>query len=159
MSASDIPVGPAQEGAGQVTGEPVSPTTASPTVAPTGRRESLRNVGRRLSDEEMRSPGAVKLITEQWENAEIECESLKPYVQLFYQADKAAAVLQERLTTAIKIGTKIEIGYGVGVGVGGLIAGLAPLFWSERGWILGWVCFIVGVVLVAGGIAIRAVKE
>jgi hypothetical protein len=123
------------------------------TVAPTGKRHAFRDIRRQLEDGDLASPGVQKLLLEDLERAESECEILQGYIDRYHEADKRAAVLEERLRTQ----TALEIMFGVGVGLGGAILGLAPLFWDKQP--QGALAMVVGFLLVIGATIGRVVKR
>ncbi len=148
---ADLPV---REGSGQSPGLPATaPPGPQPTVAPTGRREAFREIRRQLSEEDLSSRGVQKLLLDELERAEAECEILIGYVERFHEADKRAAVLDERVKTA----TALEIMFGVGIGVGGAIMGLAPLFWQDQP--KGYIALAVGLLLSLGATIARLMKR
>jgi hypothetical protein len=122
-------------------------------VATTGKRQAFRDIRRQLQEQELSSPGVQKLLLEELETADAKCDVLEGYVERFHEADKRAAVLQEKLTTQ----TAFDILFGAGVGLGCAIMGLAPLFWD--GSIKGPITLGVGFLLVAGTTAARIVKQ
>lgn len=128
-----------------------SPTSATPT---TGRRTALRELRRELTEEDIKSSGAQKLLLDMLREADDELEELRPYVNRFHDADKNVAVLREK----IKTHTAIEIFFGVGVGLGGTIIGLAPFLGSTNP-TYRTIAVIVGFVLMIGAIIGRAVKK
>ncbi len=73
-------------------------------------------------------------------------------MERFHEADKRAAVLEERGRTQ----TTIEILFGVGVGLGGAIMGVAPAFWNNQP--AGWLALVLGVFLIAGSTVARIKK-
>jgi hypothetical protein len=122
-------------------------------VATSGRREAFRNIFRQLSSEELSNPGVQKLLLDDLERAESECELLQTYVERFHDADKRAAVLEERLNKQ----TAFDILFTVCIGLGGAIMGVAPLFWGQgsKGPITLW----IGILLVIGSAVARVVKK
>lgn len=122
-------------------------------LPPSGKRLALRNVKKQLTDEELTQSGTQKMLLEMLEEAETESENLKSYVTSFYEADKKAAILGEKINTE----KSIEIFFGVGVGLGGAILGLAPFFWTKDT-TYGVICFGIGVCLTIGACIGRAVK-
>jgi hypothetical protein len=139
---------------GQATGEP-TPLAASAGEAtpPTGRRQALRDLRRQLTDEDLASPGVQKLLLDDIERADAECDLLSGYVTRFHEADKRAAVLEERLRTQ----TAFEIAFGVGVGLGGAIMGLAPSLWNTPPF--GVLAIVVGLLLTLGATVARVIKR
>jgi hypothetical protein len=93
------------------------------------------------------------LLLEMLEEVDATCDHLQPYVGLYHDADKRAAILSEQLKTP----KRIEIFFGVGVGLGGAIIGLGPFF-GRIGPEYGWVAAIVGLLLVGGAAFGRILK-
>lgn len=123
-------------------------------ISPTGKRLALRNVKKQLTDEELAQSGTQKMLLEMLEDAENESENLKSYVSSFYEADKKAAILGEKLI----IEKSIEIFFGVGVGLGGAIFGLTPFFWAKDV-TYGLICLGIGLCLTIGTCIGRAVRK
>lgn len=147
----DVPSG---ESAGQSVSES-GMTLSQPltTAPPSGRRLAFGEIKRQLSDEDLKSPGVQKLLLDDLERAESECEIMQGYIERYHDADKRAAVLEER----VRSGTAIEIMFGVGVGLGGTIMGLAPMFWSDQP--KGYIALIIGGLLICGASIARMVKR
>ena len=57
----------------------------------------LRKISRELTEDELAAPGAQKLLIGELDRMEKEIEVLADYREQFHQADKARAVLSERL--------------------------------------------------------------
>lgn len=124
----------------------IEPTPAS------GRRQALRDLRRELTDEDLASPGVQKMLLDDLERADSECELLTAYVTRFHDTDKRAAVLDEKLRTQ----TALEIAFGVGVGLGCAIMGMAPSFWATQP--LGALTLVVGFLLTVGATVARMIK-
>jgi hypothetical protein len=104
------------------------PTKVEPPTAPaTGRRPSFRDIRRQLSEDELRQPGVQKLLIEDLERAETECDMLRVYVERYHERDKEVARLAEKLKTNIAL----EVITDVGLAGGGAIVSLAPWFWKS----------------------------
>lgn len=145
---------PSQESTGQSAGaSPARVESAQSSVAPSSRRQAFQDVRRRLSDDDLKSPGVQKLILDELEEAEAERDLLRGYIERFHEADKRAAILEERLKPA----HAVEVLFAVGVGLGGAIVGLAPFFWSVP--LQGLICMTLGTLMIAGSIAARVVKR
>jgi hypothetical protein len=127
-------------------------TASITTVAPVGKRQSFRGIRRELQEVELANPGVQRLILEDLETAESECEALREYVDRYHEADKRAAVLEEKL----RAHTALEILFAVGLGIGFAIVGLAPYFWD--GTLRGPAVLAVGTVLIICSVAARIVK-
>ena len=137
-------------------------SSAAPTPMPsaepvplTGRRPALRNLAREMTDEELSNSGVVKLMLDELEQSVQECADLRAYVEKFHDADKRAAILEERVRPA----TAIEVAFGVGVGLGGAVLGLAPFFWDKNRPHEAVVVVIVGMILMVGATTVRVIKR
>jgi hypothetical protein len=144
---SPIPEGVTQ---GRIIGELRIPTGTS--VPASGRRQAFRDVRRELTDADMASPGVQKMVLDELEQAEAECEQLRAYIERYHEADKRAAVLEEKLRPI----RALEILFGVGVGLGGAIVGLSPFFWESR--LQGVLCLVVGISMIFGSTIGRMVR-
>lgn len=122
------------------------------TVPITGKRQAFRDIRRQLQEAELSSPGVQKLLLEDLERAESECDVLEGYVQRYHEADKRAAIFEERLRTQ----TAMEILFAVGISLGGVLIGLAPSLWNSA---KGPVVLSIGFVLVIGSAVARIVKR
>jgi hypothetical protein len=125
---------------------PNSPPQTTPPAAPaTGRRAAFQDLKLQLTPEELANPGTQKCILDMLIRAEQERDDLKEYLSKYYDADKRAEVLAEKLET-----NRInETLFGVGVAIGGTIIGLAP-FLFEKGLTYGYITLGVGIVLTLG---------
>src|SRR5258708_6140348 len=72
-------------------------TTALTATETTGRRQVFRDIRRQLEEGDLASKGVQKLLLNELETSEGDCEALRAYVERFHEADKRAAVLDERL--------------------------------------------------------------
>jgi hypothetical protein len=124
------------------------------TPTPPTRRLSLTNVRRPLTDEELANPGVQKMLLDILEEAESERDNNKAYIASFYEADKKAAVLGERLLKD----KKIDVFFGAGVGLGGAILGLSPFF-GQLNVLYGVICGFIGLALITASSIGRAIKK
>ena len=129
---------------------PLSEQIPTPAI---GKRVALLDIGRKLTDQELSQTGAQKLLIEMLTEAETENEELKVYQEKFYDADKRAAILSEKL----RANRSIEIFFGVGVGLGGTILGFSTFFFT-LGISYGLITLVVGLGLIIGSCIGRAVK-
>ena len=128
----------------------------SPAPEPTpstSRRQALRQIRRELTDSELSSPGVQKLILDDLERAENECDVLSAYVTRFHDADKRAAVLEEKLHT----NRAIDIAFGVGLTIGGTLIGLASSLWDKQPY--GYLSLVIGLFLALGAAGVRSAKQ
>ena len=123
------------------------------TVAPTGTRQALLNLRRQLTESELANSGVQKLLLDQLDRADSDCERLTGYVERFHAADKQAAILEEKLKTQ----TAFDIMVGAGIAIGSAIIGLAPSFWDKSA--RGPISLTIGVFLVAGALVARLFRK
>ncbi len=138
---------------GQVAAEAQAAPPAAAEVAPPTGRQAFRGLRRQLTDDELKSPGTHKLMLDQLDRADADCDRLQAYVERFHEADKRAAVLDEKLRTQ----TAIDVAFGVGVGLGGTLVGAAPLVWSHQP--AGYIALGLGLLLIGGAIAVKVIKR
>lgn len=118
-----------------------------------GGRQAFRDIRRQLSDDDLATPGVQKLLLDELERAEAQCEMLSGYIERYYDAEKRAAVLAEKLRPR----SALEIAIAVGIGVGGTIVGLSPLFWKDQP--RGWLALALGLILMIGAGVAGAVRR
>lgn len=109
------------------------------------------NVRRELSEDELMSPAVQRLLLNDHDRMERECERLKSYEEEFHKCDKKVAVLEEKL----KKSAASEILYTCCVSIGSILAGISGIYWSNKGWIL----LCIGVALVIGSVIYKIVKK
>jgi len=148
---------PVVETTGQIEGEratafPPAGTGIVHEMPPFGKRFALSELRRTLTEEELKNPGVIKLILDELARVDTECDSFRGYVDRFHDADKKAAVLEEKQ----KAVTSIEIAYGVGMALGGAVIGLSPSFWGKES--QGIIALVVGAVLIIGAAIMRLKK-
>jgi VIT1/CCC1 family predicted Fe2+/Mn2+ transporter len=126
--------------------------TLGTSVPASGRRQAFRDVRRELTDADLASVGVQKMVLDELEQAEAECEQLRAYIERYHEADKRAAILEEKLRPL----RAVEIFFGIGVGLGGAIIGLTPFFWDSR--LQGLLCLLIGILMIFGSTIGRMVK-
>jgi hypothetical protein len=127
---------------------------SQPTATATsGRRQVFSEIRRQLGEEDLASKGVQKLLLSELETSEGECEALRAYIERFHEADKRAAVFEERLKT----NTATEIMFAVGLVVGGGLIGWAPALWDQSS--KGPVSLGLGVVIVVASAAAKALNK
>lgn len=128
------------------TATPAEPLTEDRT-SPSGR-QVFRSVGREMTDTELSSPAAVKLLLDMLDQAEASRDEYKSFVDRFYQADKRAALAEEK-----QRGNKaLDICFGVGTALGGILAGASQSFWARTPpeTVTGNTLFGVGALMILG---------
>jgi len=103
-------------------------------------------VARELNDKELSGPVVQKMLLDEVDRLETELSSAKQYLERFYEADKAKAVLEER----VKESNSYEILYNGCIIGGSILLGFVPNIWNSQP--LGIIIAIVGVVLVVGAL-------
>ena len=146
-SGQQAPVAPRVEQSAGVGAESIS------AVPATGGRQSFRNIRRQLTEEELTAPGVQKLLLDELEGAEAEREASQTYVSRFHEADKRAAILEERS----RLSTATEVMFAVMLAVGSGIMGLGASLWDKGG--AGILVVVLGGLLVGGAIVARVVKQ
>ena len=123
------------------------------TVPPSGGRKAFRDIRRQLSDDDLTSPGVQKLILDELERTETDCDALRGYVERYHEADKRAAILESRLVTQ----TALEILFAVGIAAGGILIGLAQPLWAQGA--LGQIVLGIGAILVVSSAVARIIRR
>lgn len=136
------------------------PQGESPVPAPTantafGSVQAFRDIRRELTEDDLKHPGVQKLILDRLDAALARCELLASFESRFHDKDKRVAVLEEK----IKRGVALDIAWGAGVSIGLTLVALAPVMWDFQPAWIGRISLVLGALLIAGGIAIRAVLK
>lgn len=126
---------------------------AQPAVQAASKRPALRDVRRQIEEKDFANPGVQRMLLDDLDRAEAECELLRGYIDRFHEADKRAAVLEEKQ----KAVNAIEVAFGAMSVLGGAIFGLAPFYWDKQP--AGWLALVVGLGMIVGGSIIRVVKR
>jgi hypothetical protein len=124
------------------------------TAPSAGRRPSFRDLHRQLTDEEMKQSGVQKLLIEDIERMEADCDTLQDYVEKYYVADKQVGILTEKLRTE----TALDIITSVGWLAGGALMSLSYSLWSITTF-KGVVVFVAGFVLAAGSYMAKWIRR
>jgi hypothetical protein len=131
----------------------VGDTIAAAAVATSGKRQAFSNIRRQLSETDLASPGVQKMLLEELDRAESQCEVAEGFRERFHTADKEAAILREKLKTA----NTVEVFFGLGVAIGSAMIGLAPYFWDKRA--EGMILLTVGAIMCIGSSIARMIKS
>lgn len=116
-------------------------------------RQSFRQVRRELTEEELSSPAAQRLILDELDRLENENAELKGVSRKFHEVDKKASILDEKL----KRHTALDILSSAALAAGSLALGYAPKVWAG-GSATGPIFLVIGIVMIAGGIWSKAVR-
>lgn len=123
-----------------------APGSQEEQQAPVKGRRSFLSIKRELTDDELKSPAVQKLLIDDLERLEGERGELVDYRERFYQADKRAAVLEERLKRSLSF----EIISSACLVIGALLMGAVSSFWDKQP--AGWICVLAGSALIIAGI-------
>ncbi len=118
-----------------------------------GRRLAFRYVQRELLESDLSNSGVQKLLLDELKRAKSDFIHYRSYIERFHEADKRAAVLEER-TRTIKA---IDLYFGLGKELGCLILGLTIALWKIQP--LGWLSLSIGVLLVGGAYLARIINR
>lgn len=116
-------------------------------VKPATSRKSLAKISRELRDEDLASPVAQKMMLDELERLEAECEKGKSHQADFHRADKECAVLREKL----KSNKAVEVVILACSTLGGIALG----FSTTTNWQVG----ALGAILVVAGIVSKTIKQ
>lgn len=108
-------------------------------------------VQRLLSEEDMNSPAVQKLLLNENARMNKEIEKLHLVEERYYNRDKEAAILEEKL----KKSTGVEILYTICTGGGSALVGFSKAFWDNNGWVL----LAMGFVFIICGLVFKFVKR
>lgn len=115
-------------------------------------RKALSTLRRELSNKELLSPAVLKLLLDEIERLESEHGELSGFRTRFHDADKRAAILEQK--NSINIGQ--EIISTACITVGGALLGYAPSVWANQP--TGVLSLISGAILVVLGIVAKVVR-
>lgn len=120
--------------------------------APKARR-AFTKVRRELTEEELASPAAQRLILDELDQLEQQNVELSEFRDRFHKVDKEKAILHERMRKSIAS----EIIFGLCLTVGAALIGLTPLLWVVK--LHGLLSLAIGVILIIGGVLSKAVQK
>lgn len=116
-------------------------------------RRAFTKVRRELSEEELSSPAAHRLLLDDLDRLEQQVVELSEFRERFHKTDKDKAVLKERIRTSIAF----EIISCVCLTIGAALIGLTPFLWNTKP--LGHFSLLVGGILIICSIIAKAVKK
>jgi hypothetical protein len=118
----------------------------------TKSRKALSGLKRELTNEELSSSGAQKMLLEELERLTDENNILSSFREDFHKVDKELAIAKEKQKRNISA----EIVSGSCLAIGAAALGFAPAVWSNQP--SGWISLAFGIVLTIGGITAKAIK-
>lgn len=121
----------------------------SPT---TKARRALSALKRELTNEELNSSGAQKLLLDELERLNEQNDILSNYEEDFHRVDKELAVCKEKQKRNIAA----EVVSGSCLAIGAAALGYAPAVWAVQP--SGWIVLAFGIVLTVSGILAKAIK-
>ncbi len=95
-------------------------------ITTTKPASALAGISRSLTEDELSSSGARKLIIDRLDKAEMDVVLLREYEAKYHEADKKVAILTEKATQA----NSFEILYGASLVLGSIFSGLAPILFT-----------------------------
>jgi hypothetical protein len=120
-------------------------------VAPSGGRVALRNIERELTPTDLNNnPAALKMVLDRLDKAEEDCGRLQGYEERFHEADKKAAVLQQKIDSLVGF----DILHSMLLGVGGIMIGVGQGILNATPW-PAWVIMSLGVIAIGSGALAR----
>lgn len=137
--------------------EPASVPSAADASAPTlrskGQRRSLGNLARELTEDELASPGAQKLMIEELERLDSQVRELSQFREDYYCANTTVEVYRERLKRHNAFDT---ISSGT-LAIGAVIVGYTPSLWGSE--VNFWMAIALGTILMGIGLWAKRVKS
>jgi len=116
-------------------------------------RRSLSKLRRELSDDELTSPAVQRLLIDEIERLDRQVSDLETYRRGFYETEKRAAVLEQK----VSVSRSSEIIFAVCLCVGAAALGYAPSLWSHQP--SGYLSIAFGAILIIGGAISRFVRQ
>ena len=135
--------------------EPINAPTGAEPPKPKSKlsRKSTASVRRELTDRDLANPAVARLFMDDVERLEQEVAELPLLRVSFHNADKRAAVLDQRLNQ----NTSQEIVFGVCTMLAGVAFGYAPSVWKDPS-AFGPMALAVGIILLVCAFVAKAVR-
>lgn len=121
--------------------------------SPLKRREAYKKLTRQLNDDDLKTPGALRLLLDNLDRLEAENTQLSAYREDFHAADKRVAILEEAKKTA----TALEV-----LSVGCLTVGAAAVGYASSllaSGLSGLMPLAFGSMVIVTGVAAKMVKR
>ncbi|HOD79716.1 MAG TPA: hypothetical protein PKI10_15785 [Syntrophorhabdus sp.] len=128
-------------------------TSAAGLLPETKPASALSGISRSLTEDELSSSGARKLIIDRLDKAEMEIIQLREFEAKYHDADKQVAILTEKAAKT----NSFEFLYGATLVLGSIFAGLSPSVWDKQPY--GWLSLLAGIGLVIGAVVTKGVRK
>lgn len=115
-------------------------------------RQSFRRVRRELTEDELSTPAAQRLLLDELDRLDNDCSELKIKSDKYHVADRRVGILEEKLKKSISL----EVLSSGAMAVGGLALGYAAKVWDTS--FTGPILLAGGIVLLVSGIWAKAVR-
>jgi len=122
-------------------------------AGPSKRRGMFENISRGLTEKQLLTPAALRFLLDESERLHAQVAALEGYREQYHQADKARAILEQKL----KVSISQDIIFGLCLTVGALLAGVAPAVWQNPPY--GHILAASGVVLIACGAFAKGLQK
>ena len=120
------------------------------------RGGALSNLKRELSEEELKTPGAIRMLLSKIDDYDNCQKELNDYKDKYHQSDKKCAILE----TASKSNTAFEILYSFLLSFGSALIGIAPsIKIDDTQSYIPWILGIIGFVALSGGVFAKIFKS
>ena len=114
---------------------------------------ALAGISRSLTEDELSSTGARKLIIDRLDKAEMDVVQLREYEAKYHDSDKKVAILTEKVRQV----NSFEILYGACLVFGSIFAGLSQTVWDKQPY--GWLSLLFGIGLVIVAVFTKGVRR
>lgn len=98
-------------------------TEGQPGPSPPEGQQAFRKISRELTEQDLANAAVQKLLLNEIDRLEKEKEEYKHYMELFHEANRKVAVLEQQSRTALALDT---IAFGGFLTIGALLLGVAP---------------------------------
>ena len=122
-------------------------------TSPSKHRTLFSRVTRRLTEEELLTPAGLRFLLDESERLHTEAAELQKFRDRYYQAEKARAILEQKL----RVSLAQDVTFGLCLSVGTLLWGVAPSIWGTPPF--GLVLMLVGATLILCGIIAKALQR
>ena len=126
---------------------------ADPSSLSIKSRKSFSKLRRELSDDELSSPAVQRLLLDEIDRLDRQVSELESYRRGFYETEKRAAVLEQKVNRT----RASEVMFAVCLCVGAAALGYAPAVWKSQP--SGYIAIAFGLVLITGSTVSRLLRR